>query len=275
MNILALETSGIAIGVAALRCDADGAIEPLAVLGLEESRQLSRQIIAALEATLQHAGWTLDEVDALAVGLGPGSWTSLRIGLTTCKTLAQVRGWQLAGVPTFDAMAQAVWRQAGREQDNSEATAIEADGAETQDGTGLPEHFLLLATAPSRPGEVYGKIYECQEDYLSLVQSEWLGSPELMADTLQTEALARDTDSPLVLVGLGAAAISEILAARNEMHFEVSLAVEHIVVEVAIAGASALMSGEAADPLELQPLYLAPSAAERNLLGAGSSPKGR
>lgn len=273
MNILALETSGMALGVAALRCDADGAIEPLAVLGLEESRQLSRQIMTAIEATLQHAGWTLDEVDGLAVGLGPGSWTSLRIGLTTCKTLAQVRGWPLAGVPTFDAMAQAVWRQAGQALEATAAIDDEPKG-EADGGAGLPEHFLLLATAPSRPGEVYGKIYECQEDYLSLVQAEWIGSPEMMADTLQTEAMAREVDSPLVLVGPGAASVSQILGERNEMHYEVSVVVEHIVVEVAIAGANALMSGEAADPLQLAPLYLAPSAAERNLFGAAAQKSG-
>lgn len=284
MNILAVDTSGAAIGVAAVHYDESGAIEPLAVLGLPEARQLSRHLIAAIDAVLESAGWELDDVDALAVGLGPGSWTGLRIGLTTCKTLAQTRNWQLAGVPTFDAMAQGIARQVGYlsgEDAASDAAAqdeLEARESNLEDSTnatedaedlqleGFPEQFLLLATAPCRPGEIYGKIYECEAEYLTSVQPEWIGSPQLMSDTLETEALARGVEGPLVLVGPGAAEVSELLEQRQQTHFVVSLAIENLVVEIALAGVMALISGQAADPLQLQPLYLAPSAAERNLI---------
>ena len=280
MNILAVDTSGAAIGVAAVHFGENGDVAPLAVLGLPEARQLSRHLIAAIDAVLESAGWTLADVEALAVGLGPGSWTGLRIGLTTCKTLAQARNWQLAGVPTFDAMAQAIARQAAmvREDDEDEDEALtefESDepiennaddvaGDSTADG--FPPHFLLLATAPCRAGEIYGKIYECESEYLTLVQAEWIGSPQMMSDTLETEALARGVEGPLVLVGPGATAVSELLEQRQQAHFVVSLEIENLVVEVALAGVIALMQGEAADPLQLQPLYLAPSAAERNLI---------
>lgn len=279
MNILAVDTSGTAIGVAALHYDESGGVEPLAVLGLPEARQLSRHLIAAIDAVLESAGWDLDDVDGLAVGLGPGSWTGLRIGLTTCKTLAQARNWPLAGVPTFDAMAQGIARQvahlAGEDETQDEVEPNEPglddsddEAAEDLTPAGFPEQFLLLATAPCRPGEIYGKIYECEAEYLTSVQPEWIGSPQLMSDTLETEALARGVAGPLVLVGPGAAEVSELLEQRQQTHFVVSLAIENLVVEVALAGVIALMSGQAADPLQLQPLYLAPSAAERNLIRA-------
>lgn len=284
MNILAVDTSGTAIGVAALQYDESGSVEPLAVLGLAEARQLSRHLIAAIDAVLASAGWELDDVDGLAVGLGPGSWTGLRIGLATCKTLAQARNWPLSGVPTFDAMAQAIARQGGHlagedeAQDEAVPDELSADESATDDSAnaaeeaddlapaGFPEHFLLLTTTPCRPGQIYGKIYECEAAYLSSVQPAWIGSPQLMSDTLETEALARGVAGPLVLVGPGAAEVSALLEQRQQTHFVVSLAIENLVVEVALAGVIALLSGQAADPLQLQPLYLAPSAAERNLI---------
>lgn len=259
MNILALDSSGKEVGIAALECDTGSSVRLAAVLGLEEARQLSRQIMGGMDAAVQRAGWKLDDLDALAVGLGPGSWTGLRIGLSTCKTLAQVRGWLLVGVPSFDAVAQSVWRRAWQ---------AEADAPATPDAVRLPEHFMLLTAAPCRPGEVYGKIFECHREYLALVQPEWIGSAQAMLDTLETEALARGLDAPLVLAGPGAAAITALLEERHQPYFAVSTPIENLVVEIGLAGAAALMSGESAAPLELQPLYLAPSAAERNLLKA-------
>jgi tRNA threonylcarbamoyl adenosine modification protein YeaZ len=261
MNILAVDTSGAQAAVAALEGGADMPALPLAIVTLTEPRQLSRRLIACVDDALRQASWTLDDVDAIAVGLGPGSWTSLRIGLTTCKTLAQVRGWHLIGVPTFDAMAQAVWRLLDHATSEDEASeGGEEDEAETE----LPDHFILLATARCRPGEIYGKIYECQPDYVGLIQPEWVGEPSAMADAAAVEALARSIDAPLVVVGDAASAVSDVLAERQETHLVISVPTETLIVELGRAGEMALGQGQVDNPLELQPLYIAPSAAERN-----------
>jgi tRNA A37 threonylcarbamoyladenosine modification protein TsaB len=123
-------------------------------------------------------------------------------------------------------------------------------------------------TAPCRPGEVYGKIYECHPEYLAVVQTEWIGTPQLMADAAGAEAIARDLNAPLVLAGESSHIIGRVLDERRESYLTVPLAMEAVVIEIGIAGAGALQNGETADPLELQPLYLAPSAAERNLQNA-------
>ncbi|MDQ3812594.1 MAG: tRNA (adenosine(37)-N6)-threonylcarbamoyltransferase complex dimerization subunit type 1 TsaB [Armatimonadota bacterium] len=262
MNILAVDTSGAQAGIAAVQCEATGRAYPLAVRSLAQTRQLSRQIIASIDETVCAASWTLDEIDAVAVGLGPGSWTGLRIGLTTCKTLAQVRGWKLCGVPTFDAMAYAVWH-AAHEWDDSED---KGDQSEVQ----LLENFLLLATAPCRPGEIYGKIYECHPEYLAIVQSEWIGTPQMMVDAVDAEELAREMDAPLVLVGPASPAIEAALSARGTGSVSFPLSVETLSIEIGRHGAVLLENDETANPLDLQPLYLAPSAAERNLANAES-----
>jgi tRNA threonylcarbamoyladenosine biosynthesis protein TsaB len=64
----------------------------------------SRLLGAAEEAlTLAGLGW--DDVDRIAVGVGPGSFTGLRIGIATARALAQGRGLPVVGVSTLQALA--------------------------------------------------------------------------------------------------------------------------------------------------------------------------
>jgi tRNA threonylcarbamoyladenosine biosynthesis protein TsaB len=56
---------------------------------------------------LRRSGCTLDDLDAVAVALGPGSYTGLRIGMALAKGLALARGYKLIGVSTFDILAHA------------------------------------------------------------------------------------------------------------------------------------------------------------------------
>lgn len=65
-------------------------------------------LMPQLEHLLELGGVTLDNVGAIGVATGPGSFTGLRIGLSLAKGLAMVRGMSLIGVPTLDALAQAL-----------------------------------------------------------------------------------------------------------------------------------------------------------------------
>ena len=256
MNILALESSGASVGVAAWRGASDGdqiAARSLAAWSSSEPRALSREIMRGIDETLAGAKWNLDDVDALAVGLGPGSWTSLRIGLSTAKTLAQARDWRLIGVPTLDALAQSAWRR---------ARAQEANEMEMDDH--LPQHFILLALAHCRADEVYGKTFECRPESLDLLKTETVDSPLATADAATVESSARKISAPLVLIGDGSDAVARVLEARGQA-FQVSpLHIEALAAEIARCGHSLLAAGHDSNALELQPLYIAPSAAERN-----------
>ena len=66
---------------------------------------LSSSIIPTIEAVLKKGGCVLSEVDAFVVGLGPGSFTSLRVGLSTIKALAFASGKPIVGIPSLDAIA--------------------------------------------------------------------------------------------------------------------------------------------------------------------------
>jgi tRNA threonylcarbamoyl adenosine modification protein YeaZ len=95
MVILAFDT---ATEVATSALVADGE-----VLGERVSR--ASTLLEDVDALLRRGGTRSDAVDALAVGIGPGSFTGVRIGLATARGLALALGVPVAGVSTLDALA--------------------------------------------------------------------------------------------------------------------------------------------------------------------------
>jgi tRNA threonylcarbamoyladenosine biosynthesis protein TsaB len=69
-------------------------------------------LLPAAEAVLQRAGWDWGDLDRLAVGVGPGSFTGLRIGLAAARGAALARGLELAGVSSLRALAAAAEAEA-------------------------------------------------------------------------------------------------------------------------------------------------------------------
>jgi tRNA threonylcarbamoyladenosine biosynthesis protein TsaB len=63
---------------------------------------------AQLKGLLANVEWPLAEIEAIAVNIGPGSFTGIRVGLATAKALAYVDGQKIIGVDSFDAWAAGV-----------------------------------------------------------------------------------------------------------------------------------------------------------------------
>ena len=63
------------------------------------------QIVDNIDSTLKRAGLTLKDVEGIGVGLGPGSWTGIKVGVTVGKMLAFSTGKPVAGIPTLEALA--------------------------------------------------------------------------------------------------------------------------------------------------------------------------
>lgn len=102
-TLLAIESSTDWLSVALLKGED--------VLLLEEhegSRQHASALLPAIDTVLTRGGLALDDLDAIGIATGPGSFTSLRIGLATAKGLALGREISALGVSTLEAMALSV-----------------------------------------------------------------------------------------------------------------------------------------------------------------------
>jgi tRNA threonylcarbamoyladenosine biosynthesis protein TsaB len=75
---------------------------------LIESHIHSEKLLTLVQEVISEAVISLKDVDAVAVSIGPGSFTGLRIGLSTAKGLCFALGKPLAAVQTFEAIAEAV-----------------------------------------------------------------------------------------------------------------------------------------------------------------------
>ncbi|MBI2804232.1 MAG: tRNA (adenosine(37)-N6)-threonylcarbamoyltransferase complex dimerization subunit type 1 TsaB [Planctomycetes bacterium] len=98
---LILETSH-RIGTVALAVD--GAI--VAERRLDEARRHARDLVPAIQELLRGQSWSARELDGVVVSSGPGSYTGLRVGLMSAKTLAYATGCALLAVPTFEAIRE-------------------------------------------------------------------------------------------------------------------------------------------------------------------------
>ena len=79
--------------------------ELLAQRRLESGRHNARDLAPAIAGLLSEQGWAASDLDAVAVGRGPGSYTGLRVGIMSAKTMAYVTGCPLVGIDTFAVVA--------------------------------------------------------------------------------------------------------------------------------------------------------------------------
>ncbi len=100
MNILALETSGKSGSVAALTAG-----HLVSERLLPSDRRSAQSLAPALDDCLAEAGWKPSAVELVVVTTGPGSFTGLRVGVTSAKIFAYVAGCQVLGVDTLQVMA--------------------------------------------------------------------------------------------------------------------------------------------------------------------------
>lgn len=142
MNILALDTTMQACSAAVL-CDAGGTHD---LFRLHEARERghAEALMPMIEQVMDQASLSFGQLDRIAVTVGPGAFTGVRVGVSAARGLALAAGAGLIGVTSLAVIARTVRDQ----QDQAPAKGI------------------VAATADARRGEVYFAMFDAQGDAL-------------------------------------------------------------------------------------------------------------
>jgi tRNA threonylcarbamoyladenosine biosynthesis protein TsaB len=106
------------------------------------------RLLGLVEEALERAGAGWEDIERIAVGVGPGGFTGLRHGIATARALAQARGLPLAGVSSLEALARGARQETG--EDRAVLAVIDARRGEVFAAAWRGEEQLLepLAIAP-------------------------------------------------------------------------------------------------------------------------------
>lgn len=194
-------------------------------------------IVAVVQRGLAEAGWRGADLDGIAVAVGPGSYTGLRVGLAVAKTLAWAWDKPLAGVDTLMAMA---------------LTA----------GWAAP---LVVAAIDARRGEVFGGVYAgaSEPPVETLLPARALPIEELAGAAAR---LARDRAAGrAAAVGDGCHRYAEELARLSSVEYIWVPEATQLARAVAVGrlGRWMLAEGHRDDPVTLGARYLKATEAER------------
>lgn len=213
MSLLALETSGEICSVALAASDS-----PPLQRSFRHEMRLLRNLTSEVDALLECAGLRLRDLDGLAVNVGPGSYTGLRIGVTTAKVWALALNLRIWGVSGLQAQA---WRASN----------------------GITGPILSLLSA--RRGHLYAAIYK----QIMSVPPMTLLEPGLYEETRLAELLPPGLEA---VVGPDSAAIEGLRDRVGCVHQGALDA-----SDIAAIAQLRQKQGDADSPLTLAPLYLA------------------
>ena len=233
MLILAFETSAKAAS-AALMDDQKLLGESYQNTGLTHSQTL----MVMAEDLLKQCGKTVNDVTAVAVAAGPGSFTGVRIGVAAAKGFAWGRELPLYGVSTLEAMAQSL---------------------------GIWEGYVC-PVMDARRSQVYNALFEASCGEYTRIREDRAISLQELGEDLQT------LKKPVFLVGDGSILCYNSLL---EQVPNLVLPKEHRMHQratgVAICAAQDIAAGKEGSGASLVPNYLRLSQAERERLERGQS----
>ena len=231
LNILCVDTSTEACSVAILqKTDTSSEIVDQFMLA---PREHTIKILPTVEAVLNEANLSLADIDYIAYGRGPGSFTGVRIGISIAQGLAFGIDKKMVGVSTLQAMAQ-------------EAFAL----SQVSD---------VYSAIDARMGEVYFAHYQIKNSLMVLVEEELVIKPDALIEKMQ------DIKENAVLVGSAWAAFPELKDYFSELQ---QLTIEFPSSKFMMEQAVNLINNEQAVEAEFAtPVYLRDKVTWKKLPG--------
>lgn len=218
-RILLLETSSMSALVALCK-----GFNILSHKVLEAAKKHVSDLAPTVASLLAENQLKPNELDAIAVGIGPGSYTGLRIGVMSARTLAMVTGARLLGISTFQILAQ---------------------------NTLSPEHQKIEIIADAQQDKIYAQTFKTTEN-----NETKAGELEIVS----CKDWLSNRDSSYALAGPGLTKVLPMLDRQTTMILETAGIInKECFLTLAM---KKLMSQDSDNPLSLQPLYLRRSSAE-------------
>lgn len=219
--LLAIDTSSLVLSCALAEED-----RLIAEWTVQRKLTHSEQLIPHMDEMIKEAGVSKKEISAIAVSIGPGSFTGLRIGLATAKMASYIWKVPLIGVDTLEALA---WNMAGSQA-------------------------FVLPLLDTQRGNVYAALYGAFDEL-------WQEEKEEAAPIDEVIEAALRHGGPIIAVGECADKYKDKLVVAG-----IKLAPPHNRLaragSVALAGLKKLAEGKTDDPLRILPNYIRRSEAE-------------
>ncbi len=225
MKILAVDTSTQTCSVALID---DEALIGETTTGLHQTH--SKHLMSLIEQLLAVAGLRIDAVDALAVVRGPGSFTGLRIGISSVKGLAAATGKPAVGVSSLEALAWQCSSYNGR----------------------------IYPMIDARKAEVYAAGYLAANGCLQRLDAEQVSTPANVLTSCET---------PCLFVGSGALLYQDMIRDRLGANAFLASTLQHHVRASAVAHLAwqGFKQGKFGENGQLIPDYVRKSDAQINL----------
>jgi tRNA threonylcarbamoyladenosine biosynthesis protein TsaB len=200
----------------------------------EAPRDHTKKILPMVQALLDEAGITLSELDAIAFGRGPGSFTGVRIGVGVAQGLAFGAGVPLIGISTLAAMAQGAHRLEGAER--------------------------VVSAIDARMGEIYIGRYLLQDGLMVLDGEERVTAPEAVAQEETLSGLWFST-------GTGFETYAELLNGLADDQRPCPAARLPAAQDMLPLAKAAWLAGSAVAPEQATPVYLRDKVTWKKLPG--------
>ncbi len=227
MYVLAIDTSSEILSVALLE---DELIRAEVFINTDMNHSL--KLLPAIKYVYEQASLKANMTDVFVCTTGPGSFTGLRIGVSTVKGMAMAAGKPVVGISSLEALAANI---------------------------ALPVSMNICPMLDAQRGQVYTALYKMDDEFLPLRLGE-----EKVADV---ESFLKELKGKTIFLGSGAIKYAQII--KNTLADMSILAPEQHCHNragvVGLLGIKIFREGKASDPLRLAPNYLRPSEAERKL----------
>ena len=178
MKILSIESASLAASAALIEDDV-----LLAECTSNYKKTHSETLLPMIHEVMEMAGTKPEELSAIAVSSGPGSFTGLRIGAATAKGLAYALDIPVIPVPTLDAMAYGCFGSS----------------------------FLLMPFMDARRNQVYAGIYEFEGDRFLVWKSSFAEDLGLAVE--EAKKLSKETGKQILFLGDGITTLKDKLIA--------------------------------------------------------------